>query len=514
MCLNLIVVMKSVQIVNFRSIADSEELELGPINIIIGRNNSGKTALLRAIGLAQGYYSSGDVRLRQIEGWVRFKFGYNAPKHFTSQIPPDLDKDAVSLHCKFTEGVLDPAVEWVMDNSQQARRSIGAFPNTRPHHYIVPIFARRRAERYEELVRAEDAQNVFASDRNLTSRITALATGTYQAAVQYRYKLKQLFGFPIETYLVPNGLRPGKALSPLEGLSLDTMGEGIGSAIRLITELVDSTGKLFLIEEPENDLHPEALQKLLTFIIDAVPSNQFILTTHSDLVLRQLGAQPKTRVYETSTADDKDSIPTTTVKAIESVEDRLRVLADLGYPPEFPSGWLIFEESTAERVCKEVLIPHFAPGLARLRTLSASGASKVFATFDDLFRVFLFVHFTEKFRRRGWVLVDNDEPGQAAVTKLRRKFSDWPVEHFDMFDQPAFEAYYPERFAADCDSINDVKLSKQERQERKGALANKVCEWAEANPEEAVSEFRVSAAGAIEALRRIEARVGSKVGSG
>jgi hypothetical protein len=57
------------------------------------------------------------------------------------------------------------------------------------------------------------------------------------------------------------------------------MGEGIPHLLGLINDLCLAENKLFLIEEPENDIHPKALKRLLDLIIQKSQSNQFVIST-------------------------------------------------------------------------------------------------------------------------------------------------------------------------------------------------------------------------------------------
>lgn len=43
----------SVRIVNFKSFADTGEIQLGKVNVLVGRNNHGKSAFIRAVHLLQ-----------------------------------------------------------------------------------------------------------------------------------------------------------------------------------------------------------------------------------------------------------------------------------------------------------------------------------------------------------------------------------------------------------------------------------------------------------------------------
>ena len=53
----------------------------------------------------------------------------------------------------------------------------------------------------------------------------------------------------------------------------------------MLAEITLAKNKLFLIEEPENDLHPKALKALLELILESSASNQFVISTHSNTLI-------------------------------------------------------------------------------------------------------------------------------------------------------------------------------------------------------------------------------------
>jgi hypothetical protein len=116
------------------------------------------------------------------------------------------------------------------------------------------------------------------------------------------------------------------------------------------------------------------------------------------------------------TQDQPSRIPVCTCESVpETPAERLALLDHLGYDV-FDSflwkGYLILEESTAERVIRDVLIPIFFPALSnRLKTIAAQGAQDVEPRMRDFSRLFLFVHAEEVYRGKGWVAVDGDERG-------------------------------------------------------------------------------------------------------
>jgi len=66
----------SLLVQRFRSIADSGELPLGPITLLVGRNNSGKSALIRSVyRLQEGDpYQEKDMRIGELTSRMVMKF--------------------------------------------------------------------------------------------------------------------------------------------------------------------------------------------------------------------------------------------------------------------------------------------------------------------------------------------------------------------------------------------------------------------------------------------------------
>jgi predicted ATPase len=502
------VIVESVHVRGYRSIADSGPLPLGPVTIVIGRNNSGKSALLRAMYLMQqgAPFAISDVRLRENEYHVDLSLGSPRPPSIARLLDPGVlaTGDLAFLVQGTKGGALQGRFHY---NQGQAQNVSGPLAATRPHHLVVPVFARRKADNYESVVRQDLAQQVLPSDRNLTSRIATLMSGEHAEGLRYRELVKQVLGVPVATYLTDEGQQPGLPVSAHEGISLDRMGEGISSALTIITELANQGQRLFLVEEPETDLHPRALRALLDLMLESAGDNQFIVSTHSDLVLRHLGSADGARVYR-SELSSVDGLPTSTYVPIEDQHERLSALSELGYESSIPSGWLVFEESTAERVVRDVLIPLFAPSLARLQTVGGHGAGDTPATVADLHRMLVFTHLTDRETPRAWVVLDGDEAGQEAARRLREQFKTWPPDRFRNLSSGSFEAYYPRRFRGDVAALAALHDSRA-RSRAKGALAARVAQWAADSPEEARTELAASASEVIELLKRVQAEFGA-----
>ena len=287
------------------------------------------------------------------------------------------------------------------------------------------------------------------------------------------------------------------------------MGEGVMNILGLLADLCVADGKLFLLEEPENDIHPRALKSLMKFICERAESNQLIVTTHSNIVAKCLGARSDTKLFHT-TITYPNRVPTSEIKEVgNSSEARLAVLEGLGYEPsdvDLWDAWLFLEESSAEKIVREYLIPWFAPELAgKLRTFSARALSEVETKFEDFNNLFVFLHLSPAYKNRVWVILDGGEDEAKVVKKLQAAYlpNDWKADQFSQFGQHDFERYYPASFAGEVEAVLTT-VDKQQKRMKKRELLQKVEDWIRKDADAAKAEFAKSAAEVIDKLRMIE----------
>ncbi|MFJ3419090.1 ATP-dependent nuclease [Streptomyces sp. NPDC086082] len=357
-------------------------------------------------------------------------------------------------------------------------------------------------------MRREQAFSVIPDDANIVARVAALASSQVPEAEQFRSLCEAVLGVKLSVILGESGQQLGTPLDRYRQITLETMGTGITSALNLLVSLSGAKGKIFLVEEPENDLHPSALKALLDAITEASGENQFIITTHSSIVLGRLGALTGSVVLKAETSTD-NGLPTTTYQVAEGAAERLDILRHLGYELadfDLGEGWLIFEESSAERIAREYLIPWFAPGLARLRTLAAAGTSRVRPIMEDFREIFLFAHLESVYRNRAWVLVDGDPSGKQVINDLKVKFKTWNEENFRNLNGHALEYYYPPVFQQKAEDALAVE-DKKKKKEAKKQLLHEVLSWVDEDPQRAKQEFQASAAEFISHLQEIEEKV-------
>ena len=384
---------------------------------------------------------------------------------------------------------------------------MGQLPSREPDNFIYTYLSKRKVSAFAREVDLGSTRAVQTDLRFLVAKVARLANPDYAHAAEYDALCKALLGFRISVHAAEDGRgqQAGIPVGSFGYIPIESMGEGVSSQLGLITDLCMARGNLFLIEEPENDIHPEGLKTLLNVIIEKSAANQFIISTHSNIVTRYLGAAADSKIFEFESTFTPNTIPTSTIREVEpTAEARIAVLRRLGYElSDFDlwDGWLILEEASAEIIIR-YLIPWFVPELSRIRTIAAGGTSKVEPTFEDFRRLFLFSHLEPQYRGKAWVVVDGDDEGRKVVAGLQAKYTNWPTDHFATWNQPDFEHYYPPQFAAQVDEA--LAKRHQEKRVAKKKLLDEVKAWCTANPDEARASFASSAAEVIQKLREID----------
>jgi len=489
----------SLSLRNFRSF-EHAELEFGQINLFLGRNNTGKSSLLQALFSIQTGTLVGSADIRNGARSAEISVGLAdipVPSGFGNQSEWPIGR---------VEYVLGPTQRMTM-RSDSLSEAASPLSQEEPAAFFIPLF-NRRPQNYQEQMQLAAATSVRANCENLPARLDRLTNQQNPSSKRLLAAMQEIVGVAVTAVHTTNGKLAGTYVSQTDSILLERMGAGVANAVTLLASLIDSKGKAFLIEEPENDLHPAALRKLLGVIEAESSTNQFFISTHSQVVLRHLGSTPHSRIFSVTSEPDA-TIPTSHVQEIDGTPlARRQVLDDLGYELfdyDLYDGWLILEEASAERIIRDYLVKWFAPRLVgRLRTLSAQGINEVEPMVHDFRRLFLYLHLEERYRQRAWVLVDGGV-GDAVVKKLQEQFSTWPSDHFVALKEVDFELYYPAEFqqkAADA-----LAQHGQLKRDAKRELLEEVRLWSDEDDGRAKEAFEISASEVIEFLRRIEASV-------
>jgi hypothetical protein len=496
--------LSTIQIEDYKSFDDSGVIPLGQINIVVGRNNSGKSALIQAARNIQegAVFSPGDIRIGTNLYTITYGLEGAQGNRHNSSIP---DKPSVKLELRVPGNRTTlGGIQYMADDAT----NLGSGPIIRaqePTNFVYTYLSKRKVMVFDKVVDQNKTLAVNDNLQYLVAKVARLSNPTHPKYQEYTSLCEKVLGFVVSEHAAPGGQQAGIPVGNFDYIPIEAMGEGVSSLLGLITDLCMADENLFLLEELENDIHPEGLKAVLEVIIEKSQHSQFIVSTHSNIVTKYLGAAPGSRVFNVSLDYEPGRVPTSTIREVGSTpEARIEVLRQLGYELydfDLWEGWLILEESSAEVIIR-YLIPWFVPDLSRIRTVAAGGTSKVEPTFEDFRRLFLFAHLERQYKGRAWVIVDDDDEGKRIMAGLRDKHKDWPAEHFNTWRQADFEHYYPRRFDSQVQAA--LAMSHDAKRAAKKQLLDEVKAWCDANPEEARAELEQSAADVIDRLKAIQ----------
>src|SRR2546429_4378717 len=379
----------SVEIKNIKSVPDSGIITLSPrLNVVLGRNNAGKSVLINSLFLLQqeSLNVQQDIRFGEDTGEVRLVLA--ATQQELQRIYPSVGatSSVSSMKVTFNRRINNqPQRELDTDGAQQG---VGPFPATEPDNAIYPFLSKRKVTAYEEQINENRTRTVAPNFANLPAKVDRLSSPGHRRFAEFRQACEDIIGFPLDTLASLNGHKVGFNVGDTGGITLETMGEGVPHLLALIADLCIAEGKIFLLEEVENDLHPDALKKLLELIIQKSEHNQFIVATHSSIVARYLGSLEDSKTIRVTMERDGELPLTRYAEVGPTPDERRSVLEELGYEMtdyDLWDAWVIFEESSAERFVMKYLIPWFAPALVnRLSSAAAQGVDDVEVKFNDL----------------------------------------------------------------------------------------------------------------------------------
>lgn len=473
------------------------------INTFIGPNNAGKSTILNSIFLLQ----------RQVLGINDITIGRNQGKIELYYIGSHLNSILDNSEYNRLIFSLNPFQRQYGSANGSVVGSFNQIPEQEPQNLIYPYLSKRKTGSYNVAINERFANSVTGNFHHLYSKIDRLATPQFQPGnKQYIEACYNILGFEVSTLAKGDGKEAVYFVHNLENIPLSAMGEGVANVLGLITDLCVANERIFLIEEPENDIHPKALKALLQLIIEKSATNQFFVSTHSNIVMKYLGGVSDSKVFNVTNEHRDSSRKNLYISDIKEIsknpEERRQVLEDLGYDFfdfDLWKGWLFLEESSAEVIIRDYLIDWFIKPLKnKIRTFSAGGTSSIISKFEDFDKLFVFLHLEPTYKNKVWVQIDSGKEEEIIITKMKDKYakSGWNKTNFGQFSEHDFENYYPLEFSLQVAEIAQIS-DKQKRRQAKKDLLEKVKQWIENDQNTAKEKFKVSAGEVIDRLKQI-----------
>lgn len=409
--------LKSVQIEGFQSFADTGPIELSKgINLIIGQNNAGKSAFLRAL-LPQ----LADDRHRTPERWEDHKTPipkismalvldgpelYDVALRYSQSffpLPPNTDHDAEAYMGLIFAGAELP----IYIHRIAGSAFTGDYPSHRLFEANVNMSNRcalcevRNSRMTVHLQhRGEDslpilAENVWGRDmfyfaaermmvgqsgqgyanrldpnaRNLPNVLHTLSSergDTFQKLVRHLREIFPTVG-NLSVRTSPTGMLeirvwPTESMQRVElSFPLDNGGTGVAQIISILTAIMTVENAVIIIDEINSFIHPSAMKSLLRIIQTLYSQHQYIISTHSPDVISF--SNPSTvhlvkRAGYTSTIEALD---------LDDINDFRDVAEHLGVSMTdvFAAENVIWVEGPTEELCFPFIYHHLVCPLPR-----------------------------------------------------------------------------------------------------------------------------------------------------
>ncbi|HEY3844711.1 MAG TPA: AAA family ATPase, partial [Acidimicrobiales bacterium] len=155
---------KSIRMQNFRAFEDSGWVPLGRITVVIGKNNSGKSSLVRAFGILQ-------------EGTIQWQRDARLRSELTTielrgpgEIPPWIPQGEFELMSNWKQNTAPQSLVGKGDAGVDVNfnRSDGK----RPLNPIVPLLSRRRPTVFQESINLDSSRQVQIDGSMLAARLS------------------------------------------------------------------------------------------------------------------------------------------------------------------------------------------------------------------------------------------------------------------------------------------------------------------------------------------------------
>lgn len=444
--------------------------DLGRINVLCGRNNSGKTSILEALNDQQkqavGIKISEEQITRLKEKCADVSKAYTTPNPRTMSaalndalstvlhagdilFSDDLDSknqmfnniisDSIlkSSNVRFSKNLaLNEWIENLLKDSLVKPTTI-LIPPKRTLEHMAPINANQSVQSDGRVI-----VNYLFFLKN-----QALSSTEYLTYLNIDRAFKEVAnGWTFNIFIDKDSkLTIHFTQDNKNWYGSDICGLGLSDILIVITLILAFDNNLILIEEPESHVHPDMQRRLLRFLKN-LEDKQFIITTHSNVFLDNAFVE---RVLFCSIDDDGVKVVDTTSKA--------SVLDDLGYSivDNLISDLVILVEGPTDVPILEVLLSRLGLGEYNIRIWPLCG--------DNMAQFDLSVMVEN---RHCIALIDND-PGSARTRKrLIKKCEEigMPVRQLKRY---AIENYFPLRALQDVfgneiqDTVTEIESDRK-----------------------------------------------------
>lgn len=328
---------------NFKCFKDFD-IELGPFNVLIGPNDSGKTAFLQAV---------------QLVGHSPFKQTASEPSVVASKerevpVGPHCiwrQNKNLEIHIVAHAGPVNShqvVLKVVLKPSSSGDRMVCDQPDNGKESYSAPMVSYLNFDPQALRLPSLPSARLTANGEGLPAFIDAIHRNPNRSLfanleAQFRKQFPHYAAIAIEIVQLPSGHAFHLSFQPTSGQLLPAENVSDGLMLSLAFMAISQTPQppsILLIEEPENGVHHASLKTIIETLRELNKKGvQIILTTHSPYLLDLVDPE-EVRVFE------KDEQGAVHAKKLSDFPDLERL------KKHFMTGeiWTMLDKAKAEQV--------------------------------------------------------------------------------------------------------------------------------------------------------------------
>lgn len=487
---------------NYRSITDAYKLDLKNMTILIGKNNEGKSNLIKALNLAMEIIRfSGSVRRhmvpRQLYAWrddfpvglqkktklkkkstefrLDFKLNDEEISEFHEKVGSNINGD-LSVYIEIKQ---DDSLSITVPKRGKNATSLSSkiekisqfICNSIALQYIPAI--RSESDAYEvisniieaEFEQANDEEYIKAQeyiDKYREQKLEELSNQIKEPLAVFMPSIKAVSLHLEDRFSKKRFLRNKNIeININDGVltSLSQKGDGVKSLTTMaILSKTNAINRVIIIDEPEAHLHPEAIHYLKTVLFDLSKTNQLIISTHNPIFVNRNSISSNILV---------ENHKATPADKLETIRKTLGVkLADnLVY-----SDYVIVVEGTSDKI----VLARFMQEDEQLRNLLENNIISI-ETISGVRNLKNKLYSLEQFLCNYLVVLDLDDAGKNKA-KEAQQYLNLSNDSFRYFNLPNYreceleELYNPELYKQYLIDMFDVDISD-------GRFQNKSKKW-------------------------------------
>lgn len=317
----------------YRSITEAYKIDLSNLTLLLGKNNEGKTNIIKAIELGMEILQDADLYVRRkriisrLYNWhedyplslqkskliknkqtkIRFDFSMEPSEasELSRIIGSTLNTELSIYFSIGEENVLSVTVPKRGKNATAISKKVLYICDYICSKFNIQYIPAIRAESdaYETLANmVEDELSSIVDDKYLEcldyieniqqNRLTALAARVRNPLKNFLPSVKAISINLKDRYRRPTySLRRSLNIEMDDGVltSLSNKGDGVKSltTIALLSQISSNKNRLIIVDEPENHLHPEAIRYICTVLYELGKENQVLISTHSPIFVNR-----------------------------------------------------------------------------------------------------------------------------------------------------------------------------------------------------------------------------------